>query len=96
MPDAARAQVLAYAAGKTTALPEDATLATLCAAQAERTPDAVALCFGEEQLSYATLHGRAMRLASALQAERRIAGRNLDFPSGRSPFRGPDASCTRR
>ena len=68
MPDAARAQVLAYAAGKTTALPEDATLATLCAAQAERTPDAVALCFGEEQLSYATLHGRAMRLARRLAA----------------------------
>jgi amino acid adenylation domain-containing protein len=68
MPDAARTQVLAFAAGATTALPEDVTLATLCAAQAERTPEAVALRFRDEQLSYATLHGRAARLARLLVA----------------------------
>ena len=68
MPGAARAQVLGLAAGKTAALPEHATLATLCAAQAERTPDAIALCFRQEQLSYATLHRRAARLARRLSA----------------------------
>jgi amino acid adenylation domain-containing protein len=68
MSDAERTQVRTFAAGKTTALPEDATLATLCTAQAERTPEAVALCFREEQLSYATLHRRAARLARRLAA----------------------------
>ena len=68
MSDAGRTQVRTFAAGKTTALLEDATLATLCTAQAERTPEAVALCFREEQLSYATLHRRAAGLARRLAA----------------------------
>jgi amino acid adenylation domain-containing protein len=68
MSDAGRTQVQTFAAGKATALPEDATLATLCAAQAERTPEAIALCFREEQLSYATLHRRAAGLARRLAA----------------------------
>ena len=68
MPEATRAQVLGFAAGETVALPEGATLATLCAAQAERTPDAIALISGEQQLSFATLHEQAARLARRLAA----------------------------
>ena len=43
MPEATRVELLHLAAGETVALPQDATLATLCAAQAERTPEAIAL-----------------------------------------------------
>ena len=68
MAEATRDQVLAFAAGDTVALPEEGTLATLCAAQAERTPGAIALISGEQQLSFATLHERATSLA------RRLAG----------------------
>jgi amino acid adenylation domain-containing protein len=68
MPVATRAQVLGFSAGKNVALPETETLATLCAAQAERTPDAVALICGDQQLTYATLHERATRLARRLAA----------------------------
>ena len=68
MAEATRQQVLGFAAGETVALPEEATVATLCAAQAERTPDAIALIFGEQQLSFATLHERATSLARRLAA----------------------------
>ena len=68
MPEATREQVLGFAAGETVSLPEGATLATLCAAQAERTPDAIALISGEQQLSFATLHEQAARLARRLAA----------------------------
>ena len=43
-------------------------MATLCSAQAQRTPDAIALICDEQQLSFATLHDKAARLA------RRLAG----------------------
>lgn len=66
MPEAARARVRALGAGETIALPEEATLATLCAAQAERTPEAIALRFREEELSYAALHRRAACMARRL------------------------------
>ena len=66
MPEATRQQVLGFAAGETVSLPEAATLATLCAAQAERTPNAIALISGEQQLSFATLHEQAARLARRL------------------------------
>ena len=49
-------------------MPEGATVVTLCAAQAERTPDAIALISGEQQLSYAELHDQATRLARRLAA----------------------------
>jgi amino acid adenylation domain-containing protein len=68
MPEATREQVLGFAAGETSSLPEGTTLATLCAEQAERTPDAIALMFGEQQLSFATLHEQAARLARRLAA----------------------------
>ena len=66
MPQAMREQVLGLAAGKTVALPEGTTLAGLCAAQAEKTPDAIALMYGEQQLSFATIHEQAARLARRL------------------------------
>ncbi len=68
MAEATRQKLLGFAAGKTMALPEQATLASLCAAQAERTPDAVALICGEQQLSFATLDQQASRLARRLAA----------------------------
>ena len=68
MSEETRDQVLALAAGETVAVPENATVVSLCAAQAERTPDAVALISGEQQLSYAELHDQAARLARRLVA----------------------------
>ena len=66
--EATRAQISDFAAGETVALPEGATLATLCAAQAERTPNAIALICGEQQLTFAALHEQAARLARRLAA----------------------------
>ena len=68
MSEAAREQLISFAAGETVALPRAETMATLCTAQAQRTPDAIALICGEQQLSFATLHDKAARLA------RRLAG----------------------
>jgi len=68
MPEATRAQVLGFTAGETVALPEEATLAMLCAAQAARTPDAIALISGGQQISFAKLHEQAARLARRLAA----------------------------
>ena len=47
-------------------LPEDATLASLCANQAARTPRDVAILCGTETIDYATLHARASDLARRL------------------------------
>ncbi|BCY09672.1 non-ribosomal peptide synthetase [Actinoplanes sp. L3-i22] len=46
----------------------DDTIVSLLAAQARRTPGAVAVVHGEEQLTYAQLHERADRLARRLRA----------------------------
>ena len=48
--------------------PRDATLHDLFARQAARTPDATALVFNDEELTYAELDSRASRLARQLQA----------------------------
>ncbi|MBE1577330.1 non-ribosomal peptide synthase/polyketide synthase [Amycolatopsis roodepoortensis] len=45
------------------------TIADLLAVQAERTPDATALVFGEEQLTYAELDARINRMARLLLAK---------------------------
>ena len=68
MPEATQVELLHLAAGKSVASPQDETLATLCAAQAERTPEAIALIYGEQQLSFALLHEQAARLARRLAA----------------------------
>jgi len=46
----------------------DATLASLCAAQARRLPDAIAVTCGTQSLSYAQLHAKAETLALHLAA----------------------------
>jgi hypothetical protein len=68
MSEATRVQLLGFATGDTIALPKQETVATLCAAQAKRTPDAIALIFGEQQLTFAALHEHAARLARRLAA----------------------------
>jgi len=68
VPETAQAQVLNFAAGETMVLPQEPTLASLCATQAGRTPDAVALLCGDQQLTYAALHERATQLAQRLAA----------------------------
>ncbi len=68
MPVAAEQRLLGLAAGKAVALPEGATLTTLCQATAERRPDAVALISGEQRLTFASLHQPATRLARRLAA----------------------------
>ena len=68
MSDQTREEALALAAGKTVAMPNNATVVSLCATQAERTPDAIALISSEQELSYAELHDQATRLARRLAA----------------------------
>ena len=54
------------------------SVAALVQAQVERTPDAIALTFHEEQLSYRALHSQAHQLALALRAR----GVGVDVPVG--------------
>lgn len=68
MPEASRAQVLSLAPGPSMPIQNGATLATLCAAQARRTPEAVALISEQEELTFAALHQRAEILARRLAA----------------------------
>ena len=68
MPEATGERIRGFGAGETVPVPEDATLATLCASQAERTPNAIALICGDQQLTFATLHDKAARLAHRLAA----------------------------
>jgi amino acid adenylation domain-containing protein len=68
MPETSSRRLADFAAGEGVALPERDTLATLCTNQAEQTPDAIALICGNEQLSFATLHDKATRLAQHLSA----------------------------
>jgi amino acid adenylation domain-containing protein len=51
------------------AYPKTETLHQLFEAQAARTPDAIALVFGEHTLSYAALNGKANQLARYLQEQ---------------------------
>jgi len=48
--------------------PKDLCIQQLFEAQAERTPDAIAIVFGHEQLTYAELNRRANRIAHHVQA----------------------------
>ncbi|KPV61276.1 bacitracin synthetase, partial [Paenibacillus sp. A3] len=53
----------------TTRYPKDKTLQQLFEEQVERTPDAVAVIFGDEQLTYGELNERANGLARTLRTE---------------------------
>src|SRR5580698_7635206 len=61
-----RAEVMSFAAGPLVPLQHEATLATLCTAEAKRSPNALALMAGEQQLTFAELHARAEDLARRL------------------------------
>jgi aspartate racemase len=52
-----------------TEYPQDKCIHQLFEAQVEQTPDAVAVVFGEQQLTYRELNERAERLAAYLQAQ---------------------------
>ncbi|MCP3145384.1 non-ribosomal peptide synthetase, partial [Pyxidicoccus xibeiensis] len=78
--DAERQQVVTEWSGKRGDYPSDTSLADLFTQQVRSTPDAVALVFGDEQLTYAQLDTRANQLANYLhsvgvQAGSRVAVR---------------------
>ena len=68
MPATTADRVREFAAGENISLLENATLASLCAAQADRTPNSVAVICGDQQLTFAALHEKANRLAGRLAA----------------------------
>jgi amino acid adenylation domain-containing protein len=68
LPAAERALVTTTWNATAASFPRDATLASLVAAQAARTPDAVAVGFEGRTLTYAALDARANRLARVLRA----------------------------
>lgn len=61
------------------------TLHGLFEAQARRTPDATALCFGAAQLSYRELDAQAERLADALAARGLLPGQKVALCMARGP-----------
>jgi aspartate racemase len=67
--EAERRQVVVEWNDTTTAYPRDSTVHELVAAQAARTPDAVAVICAEKRLSYRALNGRANQLAHHLRKE---------------------------
>ncbi|WP_375773038.1 amino acid adenylation domain-containing protein [Archangium gephyra] len=67
--DAERQQLLVEWHGTHVPLAADQNVPTMFAAQAERTPDATAVLFKDERLSYRELRQRAGRLASWLRSE---------------------------
>jgi amino acid adenylation domain-containing protein len=66
--DAERARVVVEWNRTDSAYPRDASIPALFAVEARRSPDAVAVVFGEESLTYAELDRRSSRLAHALIA----------------------------
>jgi amino acid adenylation domain-containing protein len=65
---AERAQLLAQGNQSRAAFPDRQTVHSLFEAQVERSPEAVALVFGEQQLSYRELNARANQLGHYLRA----------------------------
>ncbi len=68
LPQAERTRLLVEWNETEQAWPTDATMQQLFEAQVARTPDAVALVCGPQQLTYAELHRRARQLAQHLRA----------------------------
>lgn len=68
------------------AYPEDRTVVDLFAAQADRTPDAVAVVFGDEEVTYRELDARSGRLARHLRG----LGVGRDVPVGVCLDRGTE------
>ncbi|HEU0298513.1 MAG TPA: amino acid adenylation domain-containing protein, partial [Longimicrobium sp.] len=68
LPEAERAQVVEVWNATDAAYPADACIHHLFEAQVERTPDAVAVTFDADALTYAELNARANRLAHHLTA----------------------------
>ncbi|HEX2202012.1 MAG TPA: amino acid adenylation domain-containing protein [Longimicrobium sp.] len=66
------------------AYPRDATLTEVFEAQVAATPDAVAVAFGGDSLTYAELNARANRLARRLRALGAGPGVRVALPSARS------------
>ncbi|HET7085327.1 MAG TPA: amino acid adenylation domain-containing protein [Rhizomicrobium sp.] len=85
--DGARHYLLAELNDTNVPVPADATLASLCALQAGRIPDSVAVTHGTQSLTYRQLHAKAdalaMRLAEAGVGPESIVGvalpRNIDL-----------------
>jgi amino acid adenylation domain-containing protein len=69
LPAAEREQVVAGWNDTRADLPQDARVHRLIEAQAERTPDAPAICFGGRQLTYRELNTRANQLAHYLRQQ---------------------------
>ena len=68
MAESERQHLLRAAAGTAVVLPQEATLASLCAEQAARTPVGTAVICGTETIDFATLHATATALALRLTA----------------------------
>ncbi len=67
LPQAERHLVLVEWNNTATAYPQDASIPALFEAQAARTPDAVALVWADQQMTYGELNRQANRLAHSLQ-----------------------------
>jgi aspartate racemase len=82
--EAERRQVVVTWNGTQTDYPRNKTIPELFEAQVEKTPDAVALVFGESQLTYRELNGRANQLAHHLQKHGVTPGTNVGLCLERS------------
>ncbi|MCB4424428.1 amino acid adenylation domain-containing protein [Xenorhabdus nematophila] len=69
LPDAERQQLLVEFNATASDFPQDALIHQLFEAQAAKTPDATAIVYGEQSLSYGELNRRANRLAHYLIAQ---------------------------
>jgi amino acid adenylation domain-containing protein len=84
VPAAERAALAARGRGPEAPAPRAPSLPALVEAQAERTPDAIAVVQGEATLTYAALVARAHRLARLLRAHGAGSGRPVAVCLGRS------------
>ena len=83
LPQAERDQVLRGFNDTAVAYPKEALIHELFEQQVKRTPEAVAVQYEDEQLTYAQLNARANRLAHRLRGLRDGAGEALVVPDAR-------------